>query len=194
MTSSDEILIRAVREQDVPLIRTWLPQGGAVKHDIRWRRQSAGEVLYLVAWSGDVPVGHILLKWRGTEDERIARAVILCPDLEDLLVHPTWRSRGVGRALLRRAEREVCRRGFRQVGLGVGVDNSRARALYERVGYQPAPVAEYSVGGEFVDEHQRIVHWNETCIYLVKRLDDGLKPSPTSTGTTEVSGEGDTSQ
>lgn len=168
------IYIRPVRARDVPLLKASLPQGGAVKHDIRWRRQRAGEVLYLLAWIEDTPVGHVLVKWGGSGDDRIARAVPDCPDLEDLLVQPRRRSQGIGSALLSAAEEAVKRRGHHLVGLGVGIDNGRARALYERAGYEPAPVAEFSVGGEFLDAEHRLVHWEERCIYLVKVFSEKL--------------------
>jgi ribosomal protein S18 acetylase RimI-like enzyme len=44
--------------------------------------------------------------------------------------------RGVGRALMERAERWARDRGYRRITLNVFDSNHRARALYERTGYQ----------------------------------------------------------
>ena len=41
------------------------------KHRERLGRQDAGEVVYLVPWWGNIPVGHALLAWYGTTDEPI---------------------------------------------------------------------------------------------------------------------------
>ncbi|MFN2488248.1 MAG: GNAT family N-acetyltransferase [Actinomycetota bacterium] len=50
-------------------------------------------------------------------------------------VHPVWRGRGVGRALLEHSFGEYYRRGVKEVGLTVSSRNSpSARRLYERVG------------------------------------------------------------
>ena len=45
--------------------------------------------------------------------------------------------RGVGRALMERAERWARERGYRRITLNVFDSNHRARALYERTGYAP---------------------------------------------------------
>lgn len=48
--------------------------------------------------------------------------------------------RGVARALMAQAERWARERGFSALTLNVFHDNSRARSLYERVGYRPDTV------------------------------------------------------
>ena len=58
------------------------------------------------------------------------------PELNAVTVAPELRSQGIGTALIREAERRVAPRGLACVGLAVGVDNPRARSLYERLGYR----------------------------------------------------------
>jgi ribosomal protein S18 acetylase RimI-like enzyme len=53
----------------------------------------------------------------------------------DIEVFPEHRSRGLGRALLAAAEREVARRGVGNLGLNVFGSNEPARRLYESAGY-----------------------------------------------------------
>jgi ribosomal protein S18 acetylase RimI-like enzyme len=56
--------------------------------------------------------------------------------VSDLVVLPASRSRGVGAALLARAEAFARERGAPWLGIGVLVEN-RARRLYERLGFAP---------------------------------------------------------
>ena len=56
--------------------------------------------------------------------------------LETIAVHPRARDRGVGGALLRFADDEARRRGRRSVSLYCICSNTRAHALYRRLGYE----------------------------------------------------------
>jgi mycothiol synthase len=59
-------------------------------------------------------------------------------NIESVGVVPSWRGRGIAKALLRRAFAELARRGHREVRLGVDAQNpTGAVALYERVGMTP---------------------------------------------------------
>lgn len=55
--------------------------------------------------------------------------------LWQLAVHPALQSRGIGTFLVEAAELRIRSRGLRQAGLAVEESNTRARALYERLGY-----------------------------------------------------------
>lgn len=58
------------------------------------------------------------------------------PELWMLSVHPAWQSVGVGTQLIIELENRIRERGGDLAGLGVELDNPRARALYERLGYR----------------------------------------------------------
>lgn len=55
--------------------------------------------------------------------------------LYSLTVSPHWQGRGVGRALLERAQEDARSRGLRGMRLEVRSDNARARALYAGAGF-----------------------------------------------------------
>lgn len=55
----------------------------------------------------------------------------------DIIVAREGEGRGVGRALLETAERWARERGYRLLTLNVFVENTRARAVYDRAGFQP---------------------------------------------------------
>ena len=58
--------------------------------------------------------------------------------VKDLVVHPAWRRRGVGEALLRSAQAALKARGHLRLSLKVESANDGARRLYERAGFLPA--------------------------------------------------------
>ena len=57
--------------------------------------------------------------------------------VEVLAVDPRVERRGVGRALIAAAEQWASSRGDRHITLNVFWQNSRARAMYDALGYQP---------------------------------------------------------
>lgn len=124
--------IRPATPADLPELIGVKPD--APLHQERLDRQARGEVAYLVAGVAEQSVlGYVLVKWRGDSHHSEF------PMLEDLLVRPPVRGRGVGSRLIRHAE-SLCRvRGVQRLGLGVNpTDNLRAKELYERLGYQNA--------------------------------------------------------
>ncbi len=54
----------------------------------------------------------------------------------DLHIEPEWRGQGIGRALMRAAEKASRARGDKTLGLAVAVWNDAARALYESLGFE----------------------------------------------------------
>lgn len=55
----------------------------------------------------------------------------------NVAVHPQWRGRSIGRALVEAALEDIAARGGTWVGLEVREDNPAARRLYERLGFEP---------------------------------------------------------
>jgi GNAT superfamily N-acetyltransferase len=58
-----------------------------------------------------------------------------CGHIADIVVTPEARGRGVGRTFVAAAERWARARGYSMLTLNVFVENSSARALYERTGF-----------------------------------------------------------
>jgi GNAT superfamily N-acetyltransferase len=166
-------------EQIDPLETVPWSAGLPAKHRARFARQQLGEVVYLIAWTAQIPIGHMLIHWTGPQHEPIASRLAGCAEIEDFVVRPDLRSRGIGRRMLAVAEDLARQRGLRRLGLGVGLGNPRARALYEAVGYHDSGLGVYVVRWQYIgrDGH---THWDqESCIYLVKEL----TPEPSGAGT-----------
>jgi GNAT superfamily N-acetyltransferase len=114
--------VRALAASEVERLEREEPPGrGFVR--AMWATQEAGGSVLLVAWDGDRPLGSGQLDLRGE-----------LPELRNLQVGGAARGRGVGTAIIREAERCVGPGG--RLTVSVGLDNPRARALYERLGYR----------------------------------------------------------
>ena len=164
------LAIRPLAAEDLPLLEQFPSGGLREKHRERLARQEAGEAVYLVAWDAGLPVGHLLLKWGGAGAEPMASRLRDCPAVEDFTVRPEYRSQGVGSHLLDTAEGLARGRGFERIGLSVGVENTRARALYERRGYADAGLGEHTVRWPYIDREGQRRWGEEHCVFLVKSL------------------------
>jgi len=139
------------------------------KHRERLEGQRRGESVYLIAWDGKEPVGHLNLRLRGRKMPDRARR-LHAAQIEDLRVAPAHRRRGVARNLMRRAAAEAAAHGFCSVGLGVDVGNIAARRLYAAEGYEESGTGEFLVSYPYVDQDGVERQAHETCTYLLKRI------------------------
>ncbi|RCG16852.1 GNAT family N-acetyltransferase [Streptomyces diacarni] len=123
-------------------------------------RARAGEVDYLaVCPATDIPVA------KGGVDYQVKDGV---GTLWQLAVHPALQSCGIGTFLVEAAELRIRSRGLRHAELAVEEHNSRARALYERLGYaaygrQPDAWDEQAADGS-------LRHYETICTLMRKDL------------------------
>ena len=167
--------VRPLAADDLAHIQQALPPEHPEAHVRRLADQRAGRVTYLIAWAEGRAVGHALVRWGGATNPELRWLLDTRerhPYVEALLVHRSLRSRSVGSQILDAAEALTQRRGVRQIGLAVAVENVRARALYERLGYRDIGLGEFGNAWSYVDEDGNEVAESETCTYLVKELDE----------------------
>jgi len=164
------VSIRTLEGSELALVEREFPALEERKHRDRFLRQQAGEARYLFAWVEAEPVGHLFLRYGGARSELLAAWVHSCPHIEDLLVKPVWRGRGVGSALLEAAEQAAVKRGFARIGLSVSTSNEGARRLYARRGYADCGLGEYPTVGSYRAADGTVRSWSDTSLYLVKKL------------------------
>lgn len=145
-----------------------MPLRSRAQHWSNFTRQQSGELLYLIAWDGAHAIGQVCLFWRPSNDP--VAMLTGCPWVIDLLVHPDYRSRGAGTQLLNACESAARSRMRFRIGLGVAVGNTRARALYERLGYADAGLGEQVMTGSWEDASGQTHIWEDTVVYLIKQL------------------------
>lgn len=167
------VAVRPLTPAELPLVERALPTEDATAHARRLAEQQSGAAIYLVAWLGERPVGHTLLRWGGSGSAALllrSEQAAAHPYIEALAVHPAYRSRSIGSQIVAVAERAAARRGFRQIGLAVTLENVRARALYERLGYRDAGFGDLPSHWSYVDRGGKRHVEIEICVYLVKDL------------------------
>jgi GNAT superfamily N-acetyltransferase len=99
--------------------------------------QPGGE--WLVAWSGEMPVGHAHVDWRPRPAQ-----------IQNVFVAESHRRRGIASRLSLVAEERARARGHDAIALDVDVDNTAARRLYERLGYRERGTPPRRVHGTIV--------------------------------------------
>lgn len=154
-----DLQVRPCTVADVAVMREAQPAGADLAATF-FEAQQAGGVVYLIAWDGAEPLGDGVL---------VTGAGDAVPELKNLNVRGAHRSRGVGSALIRAAE-ELCRaQRADRMQVGVSLDNPRARALYERLGY--VGTGELSTTTyQYLDDDGNRPTVTETSEQLIRRL------------------------
>src|SRR3954462_2034221 len=96
------------------------PNSRSRYHYRRFAVQQSGDGIYLIAWHGDEPVGHFLLRWDGPTDDPTGQYPRHTPCLEARATVPAHQRRGVGTRMIGEAERIARAKGYEQIGLAVG--------------------------------------------------------------------------
>jgi GNAT superfamily N-acetyltransferase len=135
----------------------------------RLARQQRGGGVVLVAWLDGRPVGEVFLDCEPATEPEVRRHLPGVPRLDHLEIPgPFWGR--IGTALIGAAEDTARQLGHERIALGVGLDNLKARRLYERLGY--SDWGHGTVVGTWVEypDAGPPVTLSEVCDMLVKRL------------------------
>jgi ribosomal protein S18 acetylase RimI-like enzyme len=119
--------IRDLRAADLEHLRWTGGRSHLVEIGQQLERAGAGLADYLVAcMPAGAPVGTVAIDYADRADAGL---------IHQVAVHGILESCGIGTLLLAAAEDRIRDRGRQAAELGVENDNTRARALYERLGY-----------------------------------------------------------
>jgi RimJ/RimL family protein N-acetyltransferase len=149
------IEVRRATEADFERLVDRDPQGERYERE-RFAAQERGEGLLLIAWDGDEIRGRVRLRFFSKYVE-VLDELGEFPEINALDAWPT--GAGVGSQIIAACERIAHERGDKMVGIGVVVENTAARRLYERLGYE--------YWGDVIDE------WDghkDDAVYLVKNI------------------------
>jgi GNAT superfamily N-acetyltransferase len=135
MPHSDSIAVRVLRPGDAESVAVLCSQLGypTSAADVERRLQSAGDRGHVV-FMAESPDG------RAVGWVQVCARTILVSDrhaeVEGLVVDREWRGKGVGRALMKRAEEWARQEGCGAVSLRSNVVREGARPFYEDIGYE----------------------------------------------------------
>lgn len=113
--------------------------------------------------------------WRNNEIPRILQAYPLAgqfsesPEVRDVYVVPERRSQGVGTHLIRKALTHAGRQTSSDVTICVEIDNPRARALYERLGFSEPGIGVFTTKGTYTGSDGREIPWQNGLQLLLAR-------------------------
>jgi len=135
MPGADDIQVRAFREGDAESVADLCTQLGyrTSTSEVERRLQEAGDNGHAV-FMAESPDGRVV-GWV----QVCVRALLVSErhaEVEGLVVDRDWRSRGVGRALMKRAEEWARHAGCKAVSLRSNVVREGARPFYEDIGYE----------------------------------------------------------
>jgi len=141
------------------------------------RAQDEDEGVLLVAWLEGMPVGRLWIRWGGSHEiprirdsHPVAATIEKCPCLDELEVAGDLRGQGIGSQLINHAEMYVKERGHHQVSLTVE-HNSRARKLYERLGYSDPGIGVFHTFGTYTNDRGEEAPWdNGQQVFLIREL------------------------
>jgi GNAT superfamily N-acetyltransferase len=136
-------------------------------HRARWETQRRGDGLYLLAHRDGEVVGHTML----FKQSRYAEVRAADDPVEINALHAYVPNQGIGTAIIRAAEAIAADWSRPVIGLAVGLDNSGARRLYERLGYKVWDGAQVIDTWTEQDAEGNIVRSHaDPCDYLLKPL------------------------
>lgn len=128
--------VRIAREADAQALcvlnREFNGEGTASAHQIARSLRESTEEIAVLALEADEPAGFLCARCIRSLCYRDPSGQIA-----ELYVREAHRRRGFAAEMLRLAERELSRRGVREVFLLTGGDNAAAQAFYASSGYAP---------------------------------------------------------
>lgn len=171
MDNGQELAIRALCENDPPVIASAFAQMGWNKPEAQYRQyldeQSSSTRTCLVAVVHGQFAGYVTVNWRpsypGFSEQNI-------PEIQDLNILRKFRRRGIASRLLDHAEQEIAHQS-RVVGIGVGLHPgyNEAQRLYVKRGYIPDGLG-ITYRDRYIHEGEQVLLDDELILHLTKQL------------------------
>ncbi len=123
----------------------------------RLQEMDSGRAIYLIAEEDNQIIGHVFVKFYGSQTEPDY------PNVQDLYVDEKQRNKGIGTQLIQEAERLAKEKGYKAISLAVNPTlNQQAKELYEKLGYKRTATEPYVDG-----VYNGVEDW---CVDMVKDL------------------------
>ena len=148
-----------------------LPAWNDREYRRRLQAQERGELVQVVAWEGERPVGKAMVLFPTDEEWSVSAEREGCAEIRDVGVDEGHRHRGVATAIISSLEAAALENGLARIGLSVALsdDDASARALYAGLGYAFAH-GPYITSTDLFDDDGRPMHVGAVMCYLTKPL------------------------
>jgi GNAT superfamily N-acetyltransferase len=165
------ITVRDAVEADVPALTAIKGHGSQALHRDRLRDAQGSGFRYLVLLADQVIIGFACLISRRPAYWSDADDTQHLPQIVDLQVKESQRGQGYGSEFVRAIERIAVETGYGQLYMSVeALNNPRAYALYQRLGYQPLQSEPYRKIWEFTDSGGKLHRGEDWVVDMVKHL------------------------
>lgn len=164
------MIVRPLEAGDVERLNRDLPVWNTREYARRLRGIARGELVQLIAWEADRPVGRGMLLLPEHEEYSISASRERCAEVRDVSVVPEHRRAGVATSIMSGLESAALEVGMQRIGLSVSLDDKAApaRELYERLGYRHGHGP--FVTSTILDGDDGSFPVGATLVYLVKDL------------------------
>jgi GNAT superfamily N-acetyltransferase len=148
-----------------------LPAWNSIEYAKRLAAQGRGELVQVVAWKDEHPVGKAMVLFPGHDEYSVSAEREACGEIRDVTVAPEARRLGVATAMIAVVEEAVRDRGLSRIGLTVALDAEYdpARDLYAKLGYAFAH-GPFIISTNLYDDDGRPIHVGAASSYLTKSL------------------------
>ena len=165
------ITVRDAEEADVPALTAIKGDGSEVLHRDRLRDAQGTGFRYFVLLADQEIIGFACLVIRRPAYWLDASDTQHLPQIVDLQVNESHRGNGYGSDFIRVMERIASEAGYSQLYLSVEpLNNPRAYALYQRLGYKRIQPKPYQKVWEFQDSAGKVHRGGDWVVDMLKQL------------------------
>ena len=163
------IRVAHLTAEELAAFQSGLPAWNDREYRRRLEAQERGELVQVVAWEGEHPVGKGMVLFPGDAEWSVSAEREGCAEIRDVGVAEEHRRRGVATAMISSLEAAALDHGMARIGLSVALssDDAPARALYAGLGYAFAH-GPFITSTDLFDDDGRAIHVGAVMAYLVK--------------------------
>ena len=163
------LMVRDANEGDVPALAAI--RSSEALHRGRLRDAQLGDLRYFVIQHADIVIGFLSLVFRRPSSWSNRDDTQYLPEIIDFHIAESQRGQGFGSQAIHAVERIAAEAGYQQLYIAVDpIDNPRAHALYQRLGYQQIQAEPYFHNWEAVDGDGNVDRGGSWQVNTVKSL------------------------
>ena len=164
------IEIRQAEPADLDRIKRDLKGIASRSFEQELEEQAQGILSFFLSLDRDKVIGCGFIRWHGPRHPAAQQLFPNAPEIYRLEVHRTFRSYGIGQALMAKMEEAAAAQGYEAVSLGVAHQNWRAYSLYTKLGYADTQLNAYDDEQRYQREDGGFDVVKTRCRYMLKPL------------------------